>query len=144
MSCITIFVSVVLCFKYKNQTKRNIVCSYHIVTCWQCDVILSDCSGASWISPSEYHGLLARYVKLGLCMCRERFPRHRELAIPTCITHVPWCMSGSLTSGFLWSRWRGRRSRHSRQMCNPQFYVSGKRPIREYRFTPTQFPLRGP
>ena len=24
----------------------------------------------------------------------------------TCVTHVPWCMPGSLTSGFLWSRWR--------------------------------------
>ena len=22
-----------------------------------------------------------------------------------CVTHVPWCMSGLLTSGFLWSRW---------------------------------------
>ena len=27
----------------------------------------------------------------------------------------------------LW--WRGKRSRHSRRMCNSQFYVSGKRPI---------------
>ena len=26
----------------------------------------------------------------------------------TCVTHVPWCMSGSLTSGFLWSRCRGK------------------------------------
>ena len=26
-------------------------------------------------------------------------------------------------------RWRGKRSRHSRRMRNPQFYVSGKRPI---------------
>ena len=25
----------------------------------------------------------------------------------TCVTHVPWCMSGSLISGFLWSRRRG-------------------------------------
>ena len=25
----------------------------------------------------------------------------------TCMTHVPWCMPGSLTSGILWSRWRG-------------------------------------
>ena len=25
----------------------------------------------------------------------------------TCATHVPWCMPGSLTSGFVWSRWRG-------------------------------------
>ena len=33
----------------------------------------------------------------------------------TCVTHVPCCMSGSLTSSFLWSRWRGKRSRHSRQ-----------------------------
>ena len=24
-------------------------------------------------------------------------------------THVPWCMPGSLTSGFLWSRWQGKR-----------------------------------
>ena len=48
----------------------------------------------------------------------------------TCVTHVPWYMPGSLTSGFLWSRWRGKRSRHYRRMPNPQFYVSGKRPIR--------------
>ena len=47
----------------------------------------------------------------------------------TCVTHVPWCMPGSLTSGFLWSRWRGKRSRHSRCMRNPQFCVSGKRPV---------------
>ena len=42
----------------------------------------------------------------------------------TCVTHVPWCMSGSLTCGG-----RGKRSRHSRRMHNPQFYVSGKRPM---------------
>ena len=41
--------------------------------------------------------------------------------------HVPWCMLRSLTSGFLWSQWRGKRSRSSRCMRNPQFYVSGKR-----------------
>ena len=43
----------------------------------------------------------------------------------TCVTHVPW----SLTSVFRWSRWHGNRSRHSRRMQNPQFYVSGKRHI---------------
>ena len=47
----------------------------------------------------------------------------------TCVTHVPWCMPGSLTSGFLWSRWRGKRSRHSWHMHNLQFYASGKRPM---------------
>ena len=66
--------------------------------------------------------------------CQERFLRRRGLAIPTlhhvtCVTHVPWCMPGSLTRGCLWIRWRGKRSRHSRRMRNPQFYVSSNRPI---------------
>ena len=47
----------------------------------------------------------------------------------TCVTHVPWCMPGSLTSGFLWSRWLEKRSQHSRRMRNPQFYLSGKGPM---------------
>ena len=46
----------------------------------------------------------------------------------TCVTHVPWCMPGSPTSGFLWSRWQGKRSRHSRCMRKPQVYSSGKSP----------------
>ena len=46
----------------------------------------------------------------------------------TCVTYVPWCMSGSVISCFLWSRW-WKRSRHSRRMHNPQFYVFGKRPM---------------
>ena len=29
-------------------------------------------------------------------------------------------------------RWRGKRSRHSRRMRNPQFYVPGKRPIKNW------------
>ena len=62
------------------------------------------------------------------------FPRLHGLSDPdmhhgTCVTHVPWCMPGSLTGGFLWSRWRRNRSRHSRRMRNPQFYASGKRPM---------------
>ena len=47
----------------------------------------------------------------------------------TCVTHVPWCMPGSLINGFLCSRWRGKRSRHSQRMRNSQFYVPGNRPI---------------
>ena len=56
-----------------------------------------------------------------LRMGRERFPHHRGLTIPTRIRHVLWCIPGSLTSGFLWSQWRWKRSRHSRSMRNPQF-----------------------
>ena len=86
----------------------------------------------------QQHGPLTRCVKLWVGHAPGilgTFPCHRGLAIPTCITartcvmHVPWCMSVSLTSGSLWNRWRGNRSRHSRRIRNPQFYVSGKRPI---------------
>ena len=49
----------------------------------------------------------------------------------TCVTHVSWCMPGSLTSGFLWSRWRRKRSRYFRRMRNTPFCVSGKRLMQE-------------
>ena len=50
--------------------------------------------------------------------CREHFPSPQQFSDPdmhhgTCVTHVQWCMPGSLVSGFFWSRWRGKRSRHS-------------------------------
>ena len=67
------------------------------------------------------------------CACagnaRNVFPAPR-LSDPDMhhVTHVPWCMPGSL-NGFLWSRWRGKRPRHSQRMRNLQFYVSGKRPM---------------
>ena len=35
----------------------------------------------------------------------------------------------SLTSMFLWCGCRGKRSRHSRRMRNPQLFVAGKRPM---------------
>ena len=82
-----------------------------------------------------FHGPLARYVQLrvahapgmpGTFSPRVSYP---DMHHGTCVTHVPWCMAGSLTSGFLWSRWRGKCSRHSRRMRNPQFYGSCKRPI---------------
>ena len=82
-------------------------------------------------------GLLPNTQNRGLRMrreCRERFPPPPRFSDPdmhhgTCVTHVPWCMPGSLTSGFLWKQWRGKRSRHSRRMRNPRFCIFGKRPI---------------
>ena len=80
------------------------------------------------------HGPLARYIKSqvahALGMPGTFSPplpvRDPDMHHGTCVTHVPWCMPGSLTSGFLLSRWRGKRSRRSRRMRNPQ---SGKRPM---------------
>ena len=83
------------------------------------------------------HGPLDRYVKLrfahapGMPGTFSPPPRvsDPDMHHGTCVTHVPCCMSGSLTIGFLWIQWRGKRSRHSRRMRNLQLYISGKRPM---------------
>ena len=80
------------------------------------------------------YGPLASYVKFRVAHAPGMPGTFPPLSDPdmhhgTCVTHVPWCMSGSLTSGFLWSRWQGKRSRHSGCMRNPKYYVSGKRPM---------------
>ena len=97
----------------------------------RCDIITHPCQ----LACERHHGPLARYVKFrvphALGMPGTLSPplqlSNPDMHHGTCVTHVPWCMPGSLTSGFLWNRWRGKRSRHSRRMRNPQFYVSGKR-----------------
>ena len=78
------------------------------------------------------NGPLARYVKLRVAhapgMLGTFSPPPRvsdpDMHHGTCVAHVPCCMPGSLTTGFLWIRWRGKRSRHSRSMHNPQFDIS--------------------
>ena len=86
---------------------------------------------------SRHNGPLASYAKLWVAhapgipgtFSPAPWVSDPDMHHGTCVTHVPWCMPGSLCSGFLWSRWWGKRSRHSRPMRNPQFYVSGKRPM---------------
>ena len=83
------------------------------------------------------HGPLARYIKVRVAhapgmpgtFSPAPWVSDPDMHQGTCVTHVPCCMPGSLTSGFLWIRWRWKRSWHSRRMCIPQFYVSGKRPM---------------
>ena len=98
---------------------------------------------STWPWPAEgfssqrayFYGPLARYVKLlvahapGMPGTFSRPPRVSDPNMHHGMTHVPWFMPGSLTSGFLWNRWREKRSRYSRCMRNPQFYVSVERPI---------------
>ena len=86
-----------------------------------------------------HHGPLARYVTMrvahapGLPGTFSPPPRvsDADMHHGTCGTHMLWCMLGSLTSSFRWSRCRGKCSRHSRLKRKPQIYVSGKRPIGE-------------
>ena len=61
--------------------------------------------------------------------CRERFLHHRRQRKPLVndpdMHHTRAVMHGGIAN----SRWRGKRSRHSRRMRNSQFYVSDKRPM---------------
>ena len=75
-------------------------------------------------SKTLFYGPLARYEKLRVTHApgiSGTFSPPQRVGDPD--------MPESLTSGFLWNLWRGKRSRHSRRMRNLQFYVSGKRPI---------------
>ena len=81
----------------------------------------------------QQHGPLTRYVKLRVAQAPGTFPLplHRTplssdpgIHHGMFVTHVPWCMSGSLTRGG-----GGKRILHSRRMRNPQFCASGKRPM---------------
>ena len=129
-SCCSIFKS-----SHSNLFKRSGTRRVHYLRVpdlqWVAEVWQHDRTQAS--SPSN--GPLTRYVKLRVVYVPGMpgtFSPPLRVSDPdmhhgTCVTHGPWCMPGSLTSGFLWSQWWGKRSRHSRRMHNPQFYVSGKR-----------------
>ena len=83
------------------------------------------------------YGPLTRFVQLRVAhapgMLRNVFPCHRLQRKPlisnpgmhhgTCVTHVPWCMSGSLTCD------GGENVPGIQAHAQTQFYVSGKRPI---------------
>ena len=85
------------------------------------------------------HGPLTRYAKLRVAHASGMpgtfspppWVSDPDMHPGTCVTHVPWCMPGSLASGFLWSRWWEKRSRHSQCMRNPQLYALGKRPVED-------------
>ena len=67
--------------------------------------------------------------KIAGCACAGNSgkvpPATDWLAIPTCITAPTWSTRRNAC------RWRGKISRHSRRMRNPQFYISDKRSMIE-------------
>ena len=84
------------------------ICTYHIIIIKSEIWFTSQCLG----SGHETMGRLQDTQNYGLRIrreCLERFPRQRlqrksivndpGMHHGTCVTHVPWCMSGSLTRG---------------------------------------------
>ena len=83
--------------------------SQYMSQCWPSSMSPYGIAWLQWVNVSHVHD---NYWKTSyqICKCqecRERFPRNqlqRELLVSdpgihhgTCVTHVPWCMSGSLT-----------------------------------------------
>ena len=130
-------------WKTLNYIKCVMLSNVTNPTIQHCVIIERDITGSycsSWWSvpilrhgTCNHHGSLTRYAKSrvayapGMSGTFYSSPRvsDPDMHHVTCVT---LCMPGSLTSGSLWSRWRGKRSRHSRRIHNPRFYVSGKRP----------------
>ena len=63
--------------------------------------------------------------------CRERFPRHCGLAIPTYFTERAWrTYRDAFRDRLLTVSFEvGGGEKRSRRMRNPQYYVSGKSPM---------------
>ena len=125
---------------YRNVHVMSVLClfllCYTIQYCYNLAGAMTQLRPWQW--ENSWYGPFAKYVKL--CVAHvpgmpETFSPPPRVSDPdmhhhsTCVTHVPWCTPGSVTSGLLWNWWRGKHSRHSRGMRNPQFNVSGKRPI---------------
>ena len=76
---------------------------------------------------SASNGPLIKYVKLRFAHA-PGMPGTFSPPLTTKET-ASWRSRAVMHVGIANSQWRGKRSRHSRSMRNPQFYVSGKRPI---------------
>ena len=90
-----------------------------------------------WFGMYRFMDLLSDTWNCALRMCREwreRFPRHRLQRKKTIsrsrhasrhVLHARVVVHVGIAN----PRWWGKRSHHSQHMHNPQFYVSGKRPM---------------
>ena len=131
--------------KYIWLTYKGVTWPAYCMICPRCDTIIYIyiCYAVTWYISNRthasfyyfcqptVHGPLTRYAKLRVGHAQGMpgtfYPRvsDPDMHHGMCVPHVRWCMPGLLTSGFLWSRWRRKRSRHARCMHSPQFCVTG-------------------
>ena len=115
IGCLTFLLSWTLIHLYLHLTTSIYIRPLPVTRIWQ-----------------RHHGPLTRYVKLrvahapGMPGMFSPPPRisYPDMHHGTCVTHVPWYMPRSLTSG-----WREKKFPAFPAHAQPQFYVSGKRPM---------------
>ena len=132
-----------ICFLWSNGQKTSISSDNSLVLNRRHPINGINDELVSWrmyCHLASINGPLTRYVKLRVAhapgmpgtFSPPPLVSDPDLHHGTCVTRVPWLMPGSLTSGFLLSWWRGKRSRHSRCMRSGQFYVSVKRSMKQH------------
>ena len=109
--------NILACLENDNDGS-GLVCSTLFISTfqyWYSSILHAGFTQPIWLQyndRSDLHGPLTRYVQLRVTHTRGmpgRFSRHWLQRKPlvsdpsmhhgTCVTHVPWCMSGSLTRG---------------------------------------------
>ena len=75
------------------------------------------------------NGPLTRYIKLPGMFSPPPRVSDPDMHHCTCITHVPWCMPGSLTSGFLWSQRREKTFPAFPAHAQPAILLKRKSPM---------------
>ena len=126
---------VCLCYVYVPTV--ILLCYTLVRACGSKPINIKSCYPMLPYRYASSHGPLARYVKLRIV---------HALGMPGMISPPPTSKETAskrsryasrhvhnaravMHVGIANPRWRGKRSRHSRRMRNPQFYVFGKRPM---------------
>ena len=135
-----------VCSYVHTQIKENIKTPLHWF--WDGNPRVNCGSPPKGPSNTENVSIWWRHHKMWLCCeicnfhayfgdwCLQHFPRnHPDIHHDTYVTHVPWCMLGSLTSGFRWSRWRGNVPGMPGPCANPNFTYLVRDPLPEPIFT---------
>ena len=83
-------------------------------------------------------GVSYQICKIAGCACAGNagnvFPHHRFQRKPLVSDPGMRHARAVMHVGIAYPRWRGKRSRHSRRMRIPQFYVSGKSPMESTQY----------
>ena len=92
--------------KKRNRRKRNML--YGSPTTARCCVSFVSSNSTLWAS-CQIRKLAGAHAP-GMPGTFSPSPQASDpdMHHGTCVTHVPWCMPGSLTSGFFWNRRRGK------------------------------------
>ena len=87
-------------------TQQRILCTHSLLK--YSNAVILCCRNTSWASYQIRK--IAGAHALGMPGKFSPPPRASDPGMHhgTCVTHVPWCMPGSLTNDFLWSRRRGK------------------------------------